>query len=184
MSKICLGISTAFFAIHLGTSPIIVGGTEAQKEKWLRLIADGKAIVAYAVTESEAGSDVANIETNATPIYDDSKTLIGYQINGTKQFISNGGYADIIAVLAKTPQGPSFFIIEISLYLFFCSVSKMSPNSLIFSMSKLGYIDFTRFFQSFFGICEFSSSCETIKYRLFISTFEKSVFVFSKYKST
>ena len=56
MAKICLGITTAFFAIQLGADPIMVGGTEAQKQKWLGAIADGKALVAYAVTEPDAGS--------------------------------------------------------------------------------------------------------------------------------
>ncbi len=71
MSKICLGISTAFFAIQLGADPLIVGGTEAQKEKWLGAIAEGNTLVAYAVTEPGAGSNVAAIKTKAEPVYDD-----------------------------------------------------------------------------------------------------------------
>ncbi|MFC1858773.1 acyl-CoA dehydrogenase family protein, partial [Thermodesulfobacteriota bacterium] len=55
MSKICLGVATAFFAIQLGADPILVGGTEEQKEKWLGAIADGNSLVAYAVTEPDAG---------------------------------------------------------------------------------------------------------------------------------
>lgn len=112
MSKICLGVATAFFAIQLGADPIIVGATEDQKEKWLGRIAEGNSIVAYAVTEPEAGSNVAAITTRAEPLVNDRNEVTAYKINGTKQFISNGGYADFITLLAKTPEGPSFFIVE------------------------------------------------------------------------
>lgn len=112
MAKICLGITTAFFAIQLGADPIIVGATEEQKQKWLGKIAAGEALVAYAVTEPDAGSNVASIKTKAEPVKDDSGRITGYRINGTKQFISTGGYADFITLLANTPEGATFFIIE------------------------------------------------------------------------
>jgi alkylation response protein AidB-like acyl-CoA dehydrogenase len=112
MAKICLGITTAFFAIQLGADPLMVGGTAEQKQKWLGAIAEGKALVAYAVTEPNAGSDVANIKTKAEPVVSDSGELIGYKVNGTKQFISTGGAADFITLLAKTPEGPTFFVVE------------------------------------------------------------------------
>jgi alkylation response protein AidB-like acyl-CoA dehydrogenase len=112
MSKICLGVGTAFFAIQLGSDPIIVGGTEAQKEKWLGAVAEGQSLVAYAVTEPEAGSNLAALKTKAEPVLDDSGALTGYRINGTKQFISTGGYADFVTVLAQTPEGPTFFVVE------------------------------------------------------------------------
>ncbi len=112
MSEICLGIATAFFAIQLGADPILVGGTEDQKERWLGAIAEGDTLVAYAVTEPEAGSNVAAIKTKADPVTGDDGAVVGYRINGTKQFISNGGAADIITVLARTPEGPTFFVIE------------------------------------------------------------------------
>ena len=112
MSKLCLGVGTAFFAIQLGSDPIIVGGTDAQKEKWLGAIAEGKSLVAYAVTEPEAGSNLAALKTKAEPVKDDSGTITGYRINGSKQFISTGGYADFVTVLAQTPEGPTFFIVE------------------------------------------------------------------------
>ncbi len=112
MAKICLGIATAFFAIQLGSDPLRVGGTEAQKEKWLGAIAEGKALVAYAVTEPEAGSNLASLKTKADPVEGPAGEIIGYKINGTKQFISTGGYADFVTVLAKTPEGPTFFIVE------------------------------------------------------------------------
>ncbi len=112
MAKICLGVGTAFFAIQLGADPIIVGGTEAQKEKWLGKIAEGASLVAYAVTEPGAGSNLAALKTKADPVLDDADQITGYRISGSKQFISTGGYADFVTVLAKTPEGPSFFIVE------------------------------------------------------------------------
>ena len=112
MCKICLGIGTAFFAIQLGSDPLLVGGTEEQKAKWLGKIADGNTLVAYAVTEAGAGSNLAAIKTKAEPVTDDAGEVTGYIINGTKQFISTGGYADLITLLASTPEGPSFFVVE------------------------------------------------------------------------
>jgi len=112
MAKICLGVATAFFAIQLGGDPIMFAGTEEQKQKWLGKIVEGHSLVAYAVTEAEAGSNLAALKTKADPVKDDAGKITGYVINGTKQFISNGGYADFLTVLAKTPEGPSFFIVE------------------------------------------------------------------------
>lgn len=112
MAKICLGITTAFFAIQLGSEPLLVAGTEAQKEKWLGAIADGKALVAYAVTEPDAGSNLAALQTTADPVENGDGKIIGYKVNGNKVFISTGGYADFITLLAKTPEGPTFFVVE------------------------------------------------------------------------
>lgn len=112
MAKICLGITTAFFAIQLGADPIMVGGTENQKEKWLGKIAEGNALVAYAVTEPDAGSNVVAIKTKADPVTNDAGEIIGYNLNGSKQFISTGLYADFITVLANTPEGATFFVME------------------------------------------------------------------------
>jgi alkylation response protein AidB-like acyl-CoA dehydrogenase len=112
MCKICLGIGTAFFAIQLGADPIIVGATEDQKAKWLGAIAEGNSLVAYAVTEPAAGSNLAALKTRAEPLKNDAGDITGYTINGTKQFISTGGYADFITLLANTPEGPAFFVVE------------------------------------------------------------------------
>jgi alkylation response protein AidB-like acyl-CoA dehydrogenase len=111
LGNICLGVATGFLAIHLGTDPILVGATDAQKEKWLGRVAEG-AIVAYAVTESEAGSNLSALKASASPVFDDQNVVTGYRLNGTKQFISNGGFADFLTVLAQTPEGPSFFVVE------------------------------------------------------------------------
>ncbi|MCA1734110.1 MAG: acyl-CoA dehydrogenase family protein, partial [Acidobacteria bacterium] len=111
-AQIDLGLATSMLAIALGTDPIRVGCTEAQKEKWLPRIATEGLIVAYAVTEPEAGSEVQNVKTLARPILDGDGRLTHYSLNGVKQFISNGSIADLYTVLAKTPDGPSFFIVE------------------------------------------------------------------------
>ncbi len=112
ISSICLGIATGFFAIQLGSDPLLVGATEEQKQKWLGAIAQGDSLVAYAVTEPGAGSNLAALKTKAEPVSNNSGEITGYKINGTKQFISTGGYADFITLLAKTPEGPSFFVVE------------------------------------------------------------------------
>ena len=112
MAKICLGVATSFLAIHLGADPILVGATEDQKQKWLTKLAQGEAIVAYAVTESEAGSNLSSLTTTAAPVLDAAGAITGYRLNGNKQFISNGGVADFMTVLAQAPEGPSFFIVE------------------------------------------------------------------------
>ena len=68
--------------------------------------------MAYAVTEPGAGSNLAALKTKAEPVTDAQGNITGYKITGNKQFISTGGYADIVTVLANTPEGPSFFIVE------------------------------------------------------------------------
>lgn len=107
-----LGVATAFLAICLGTDPILVGGTPEQKQRWLTRIAGEGLIVAYGVTEPEAGSNVASLKTTADPILAADGTVTGYRLNGAKQFITNGGVADLYTILAKTPAGPSFFVVE------------------------------------------------------------------------
>lgn len=112
ISSICLGIATGFFAVQLGSDPLLVGATEEQKQKWLGAIAKGDSLVAYAVTEPGAGSNLAALKTKAEPVSNNSGEITGYKINGTKQFISTGGYADFITLLVNTPEGPSFFVVE------------------------------------------------------------------------
>ena len=112
MAAADLGVATAFLAICLGTDPILVGGTPEQKEKWLTRIATEGMIVAYGVTEPEAGSNVAGIQTSADPILDADGNITAYRLNGTKQFITNGGVAQLYTILAKTPGGLSFFVVE------------------------------------------------------------------------
>ena len=112
MAAADLGVATAFLAICLGTDPILVGGVQEQKDHWLRRIASEGLIVAYGVTEPEAGSNVAALKTVADPVKDEAGQVVAYRLNGVKQFITNGGVAQLYTILAKAPGGPSFFIVE------------------------------------------------------------------------
>jgi alkylation response protein AidB-like acyl-CoA dehydrogenase len=111
MAKLDLGVATAFLAIALGSDPLRVGATDEQRERWLGRVAEEGLVVAYGVTEPEAGSNVAALKTVAEPIME-GDTVKAYRLNGTKQFISNGSIADLFTILAKTPGGPSFFVLE------------------------------------------------------------------------
>lgn len=111
LSRACLGVSTTYAANALGTYPILLFGSEEQKKKYLPDIAAGKKLVAFAITEANAGSDAAGIQTTAK--------LEGseYILNGTKQWITNGGEAEIYTVIAMTDKsrgarGASAFVIE------------------------------------------------------------------------
>jgi len=111
LSKACLGVSTSYAANALGTYPILLFGTDEQKKKYLPDISSGKKMVAFALTEANAGSDIAGIQTTAIKDGD------YYIINGTKQWITNGAEADIYTVIAitdksKGPRGASAFIVE------------------------------------------------------------------------
>jgi alkylation response protein AidB-like acyl-CoA dehydrogenase len=111
MARIDLGVATGVLATFLGSDPIIFGGTHEQKKTWLTRIAREGLLMAYGATEPEAGSDLAALRTTATPVMEGGK-VVGYKINGNKQWISNGGVADLYSVLALTPAGPSWFIVE------------------------------------------------------------------------
>ena len=107
------GFATAAGSSMLASYPIITGGTEAQKEKYLRMVTDGK-IAAYCVTEPGAGSDVQAIQTEAIRDGDE------YIINGQKMWITGAGYADWFFVLAYTDKklgykGMSGFIVDSNL---------------------------------------------------------------------
>jgi alkylation response protein AidB-like acyl-CoA dehydrogenase len=112
MAKIDLAIATSFLAICLGMDPIRVGATPEQKEKYITRIAEEGLIVAYGVTEPEAGSNVQALKTKAERVLDDGGQIKGYTINGQKQFITNGGVAQLYTILADAPDGPSFFVVE------------------------------------------------------------------------
>jgi alkylation response protein AidB-like acyl-CoA dehydrogenase len=111
MARIDLGLATSFLAVALGSDPIRVGATEEQRLRWLGRVAREGLVVAYGVTEPEAGSNLAALKTRATPIVEDGRTA-AYSLTGVKQFISNGGVADLYTILALTPEGPSFFVVE------------------------------------------------------------------------
>src|SRR5512134_197739 len=111
MARIDLGIATAVLATFLGSDPIVVGATPEQKKFWLSRIADEGLLFAYGATEPDAGSDLGALQTTAAPVMEDGR-VIGYKINGSKQWISNGGIADAYTILANTPSGPSWFVVE------------------------------------------------------------------------
>ena len=111
LSKACVGVSTSYAANALGTFPILLFGTDDQKNKYLPEIAAGKKLVAFGLTEANAGSDAGGIQTTAKPDGDD------YILNGTKQWITNGGVADVYTIIAitdksKGPRGASAFVVE------------------------------------------------------------------------
>ena len=111
MARIDLGVATSLFATFLGSDPITFGATEEQKKKWLGKIADEGILFAYGATEPEAGSDLGALKTTADRVEKDGK-IVGYKINGSKQWISNGGIADHYTILANTPAGPTWFIVD------------------------------------------------------------------------
>lgn len=111
-AQIDVGVATAMLAVALGTDPIRVGCTHEQKLKWMCRIANEGLLVAYGVTEPEAGSNVESIQTTAERITDATGKVTHYKLNGVKQFISNGAIADLYTVLARAPEGISFFVVE------------------------------------------------------------------------
>lgn len=111
LARVDLGVATGVLATFLGSDPIIFGGTYEQKKLWMTRIAQEGLIVAYGATEPEAGSDLGALRTVAEPVMEDGKVK-GYRITGNKQWISNGGYADLYTILAKAPGGPTWFIVE------------------------------------------------------------------------
>lgn len=111
LSRVCGAVAVSYAVTALGTYAILLYGSEEQKQKYLPLIAAGKKLCAFGLTESTAGSDASNIKTTAEKVAD------GYILNGTKQFITNGGEADIYTIIALTdkskgPRGASAFIVE------------------------------------------------------------------------
>ncbi len=99
LSVVDAGSALGFGATGLGMYPILISGSEEQKQKYLPDVADGKRLCAFGLTEANAGSDAGGIETTAVLDGDH------YVLNGTKQWITNGGEADIYTVFALTDKG-------------------------------------------------------------------------------
>ncbi|HXP22297.1 MAG TPA: acyl-CoA dehydrogenase family protein [Streptosporangiaceae bacterium] len=110
MARLDLGLATSVFATSLGSDPIFVGATAEQKRTWLTEIAERGILYAYGATEPEAGSDLGALKTTATPVVQDGR-VTGYRLTGRKQWISNGGIADMYTILAMAPGGPSWFVL-------------------------------------------------------------------------
>ena len=111
LSRACCGVALTYAADALGATPILLYGNDEQKQKYLPTIADGAKLTAFGLTESAAGSDAGAIKTTATRDGDD------YIINGTKQFITNGGEAEVYTIIALTDpsrgsRGASAFIVD------------------------------------------------------------------------
>jgi butyryl-CoA dehydrogenase len=111
LSRACLGVATTYAANALGTYPLLLYGTDEQKKRFLPDIASGKRLVAFALTEAAAGSDAGGVRTTAQREGDE------YVLNGTKQWITNAGEAEIYTVIAMTDmsrgaRGASAFVVE------------------------------------------------------------------------
>ncbi len=111
LSRACVGIAVTYAASALGCFSLVLYGTEEQKQKYLPGIASGQKLAAFALTEPAAGSDATAIKTTA------DKVSGGYVLNGTKQFITNGGEAEIYTVIALTNKakgirGASALLVE------------------------------------------------------------------------
>ncbi|MDI6871072.1 MAG: acyl-CoA dehydrogenase family protein [Bacillota bacterium] len=111
LSRVDAAIAVSYAASALGFFPIVLFGSEEQKRKYLPALADGKVLAAFALTEANAGSDAGGIRTRA--VRDGNH----YVLNGTKQWITNGGEAEVYTVIALTDpargsRGASAFIVE------------------------------------------------------------------------
>ncbi|MFH1050234.1 MAG: acyl-CoA dehydrogenase family protein [bacterium] len=103
----CLSTAT-FIGAHtsIGTNSIYIGGDEELKQRYLPLLTSGQKIAAFALTEQGAGSDAFNLKTKAE--LDGNEWII----NGEKLWITNGPFADVFAVYARTKRGISAFVVE------------------------------------------------------------------------
>jgi alkylation response protein AidB-like acyl-CoA dehydrogenase len=112
LAKVCASTSVILLVHELGSIPIFLAGNDDQKDKYLPKLATGEKLVAFGLTESNAGSDVSGLKTKAVRENDH------YILNGTKTFISHADVADIICIAAKTDasvpghKGISMFIVE------------------------------------------------------------------------
>jgi len=112
IAKVCASTSVILLVHELGTTPIMIAGTDQQKSKYFPKLASGEHLVAFGLTEPNAGSDVSGLKTKAVRDGDD------YVINGTKMFISHADVADLVCIAARTDpsipgtKGTSIFVVE------------------------------------------------------------------------
>ena len=113
LSRACATTGLILAVQELASLPIALAGSAEQKDRWFPRLATGEQLIAFALTEAEAGSDAAALRTRATRDGD------AYVLNGTKRFISHGSVADLITVFAVTdPEAPrhrrlSTFVVEV-----------------------------------------------------------------------
>ncbi|MBK7992847.1 MAG: acyl-CoA dehydrogenase family protein [Blastocatellia bacterium] len=111
LSKACGGVGVTYAVNALGSFPLILGGTEEQKKKYLPDLASGRKLIAFGLSEKKSGSDAGSLQTRATKSGDD------YLINGEKKWNTNGGAADIYSVFTtvnpeRGGRGITAFIVE------------------------------------------------------------------------
>jgi alkylation response protein AidB-like acyl-CoA dehydrogenase len=111
LSRACAGIALALLGTALGVEPILAAGTDEQKKRFLPRVAAGQTLAAFALTEADAGSDPSAVRTRAR------RDGEHYVLNGTKQWITNGGEAEIYVVIASTDptrgaRGLSALVVE------------------------------------------------------------------------
>ena len=101
LSRACATTGLILAVQALGATPLLLAGTHEQKQRWVPDLASGKTLAAFALTESEAGSDAAAARTRAVRDGD------GWRIDGSKRFISHGSVAGVVAVFAVTDSDPA-----------------------------------------------------------------------------
>jgi alkylation response protein AidB-like acyl-CoA dehydrogenase len=107
----CVGVATTYAASFLGAYPLLLFGSEAQKQQYLPPLAKGEALAAFALTEAQAGSDAGAIAATAVKDGD------FYILNGAKQWITNAGEAEVNTIIALTDKakgarGASAFVVQ------------------------------------------------------------------------
>src|SRR5215217_1519339 len=110
----CSGIAVSFVANTLGAAPVMIAGTDEQKQQWLPPLIQEPILCSFGLSEPNAGSDVSGIQTTAVREGNE------YVINGSKMFITNAGHADWLVVFASTDKskghrGLSAFIVPTAL---------------------------------------------------------------------
>ncbi len=136
----CIGVGTAFAASSLGIYPLLFSGSQEQKEKYLPSVASGEKFAAFGLTEANAGSDASGINTTAVLEGDE------WILNGTKQWITNGGEAQIYTIVAitdrsKGARGASMFIVEEGDPGFSCGPKEMKMGIRASSTTELIFKD-------------------------------------------
>ena len=111
LARGCVGVATSYAASALGIYPVLIAGSEEMKQKYLPSIASGEKWAAFGLTESNAGSDASGVQTTAVLDGDE------WVLNGTKQWVTNGGEAQIYTIVAitdpsKGARGASLFVVE------------------------------------------------------------------------
>ncbi|HKI48638.1 MAG TPA: acyl-CoA dehydrogenase family protein [Desulfobacteria bacterium] len=112
IAKACASTSVILLVHELGTTPIMLAGSDEQKQRYFPKLATGEHLIAFGLTEPNAGSDVSGLKTKAVRDGDD------YVLNGTKIFISHADVADVVCIAARTdatvpgPKGTGIFVVE------------------------------------------------------------------------